>query len=483
MSAWLDVLTSAKPDSGFGVRVLKSAFAALAAPVQGLIKPDIDRGKMSVTSVLTTQTPDRQGDIIDPTGGVFDEHQSNPVVMFHHGKQHKLPIGKAEDPRGNYTVRLIKGADGDALVGTTYFSQSSKFANEVFGLIAEDILRGVSIGFDPLNDPDSVDELGPSPVLKRPALHFKGWTLLEYSHTPLGVNRDALTVAVQKSLDGSRTMHPQLLDYLKPWAEGRKAMARGGAAVEKGCAGMTKPQKAAVAIATAKKKKPAPGVRKAMPDDDDDDDTQSGDEQDQTQNTPMDETDPGAGVPDDNFDPTEDDPGDDPALAGTQYATPEDDTPPPTVQTLTDGAQGLLDLRSAVESGMKKSEHMKGRKYAAKLCADLKQIAAEVKQFADKVRAELAGAPTDGGEDTAPGDDSDNDDMPAEAPETDDEGAIVTKGYSPRRWIYADAAGETRVTSTADAQQLKALQDENNRLKRTLEGLLNDIEAADRRGR
>ncbi len=310
--------------------------------------------------------------------------------MFHHGKAgHKLPLGKAEDRNGNYTVRLVKAHDGDVLIGTSYFSQSNRFANDVFGLIAEDVLRGVSIGFDPLSDEGAVERLGSSPVLERDALHFKGWKLLEYSHTPIGVNRDALTVCVQKAMDGSRKLHPQLLAMLTPYSQARRTV---------------------VPVA-------APTVRKAMPqpmppDDDDDQDgdpTAAGDDYGDTGG--------GAGAGDDDaggtggFDPTTDAPSDDPALPANQdpYAQPNDDEMPPTVQTLTDGAQGLLDLCKAIEGGMKKSEHMKGRKYAAKICADLRKMASEVSGFADKIHGELSGAALDPNAADVPDDDGDGD--------------------------------------------------------------------------
>lgn len=451
---WLDVLTGTRSQSDYGVRIIKDGLAALAAPVS-VFKPHVDPSAMSVTAILTTRTPDRQGDIVDPEGGDFSEHRTNPVVMFHHGKQYKLPIGKAEDRNGNYTVRMVKSADGPVLVGTTHFAQSSRFAQDVFGLVAEDILRGVSIGFDPLEGSEYIEKLGVSPVLERPALHFKGWKLLEYSHTPLGVNRDALTVAVQKALDGSRKLEPSLLKFLQP---------------------MAAPRKTVVAVRLP--------VEKAMPMP-----AQAGQDEDEDQQ-PLPE-----GEDEQGFDPATDSPDDDPNLppnyAGNQG---QDEEMPPTVQTLTDGAQGLLDLCSAIEAGMKKSEHMKGRKYAGKLCADLKKTAAEVSSFADKIHGELSGAPmdadadqdtdTDGDGDVPESDKEDAESETPDEPDTDEDGAIMKKGYSPRRWTYADLAATGPVVTQpapANTRQFKALQAEHDELKRMYENLLSDVEAGGRR--
>ncbi len=578
--SWLDTIAANRTPALYGVRVLKSASAPLAAPVNAT-KPHVDLGKMCVTAVLTTRTPDRQGDIVDPTGGDFSEHRTNPVVMFHHGKDHRLPIGKAEDANGNYTVRLVKAHDGDLLLGTTYFAQSNAFAQDVFKLVAEDVLRGVSIGFDPLTHEDAVEELGASPILDRPALHFKGWKLLEYSHTPIGVNRDALTVAVQKSLDGSAKMHPVLERILRPFSERRKTSVTGGAAVEKGmpvigAAGLAKKLVKKVKVAAPKigvaapaapaepeasvekgrdlvvpgwqtppkKVQPKPqawsagmppptvknelkkrlnpaakivgqpqptaapaGVTKAMPQDDDypDDDASiadgSGDDASDADDVGAQ---PGGGAP--QFDPTTDNPGDDPNLPEGAQAGATDDEPSPTVQALYDAGQGLTDLCAMVKASMKKSEHMKGRKFAAKLCAELEATAADCQQFADQIHSELNSSPDGGtpGADDAdqnadedsgepseppegdPGEEASAGEMPAAPgePDKDDEGALVTKGgYSPRRFTYADlAATASEPAQVIDydhelAARLKALEVERDEALAQLEELAGERDA------
>lgn len=171
MRDWREHLKRTRANAGLSVGMLKSGPASFASPVT-VGEKTVDRGSMSVTCVLTTPDRDRQGDIVEPLGCDTSDHESNPIVMFHHGRDHKLPIGKAEDKNGNYTVKLVHGPDNvPRLVGTTFFSQSSPFASDVFGLVAEDILRGVSVGFDPIDEGPSsrvVEEIGDSPTLDRP---------------------------------------------------------------------------------------------------------------------------------------------------------------------------------------------------------------------------------------------------------------------------------------------------------------------------
>lgn len=493
-TTWQSILGD-RSGTPFSVSVLKGAdsLAPLAAPVSAF-KPDVDKGKMCVTAVLTTRTPDRQGDIVDPVGGRFGDHVLNPLVMFHHGKDHKLPIGKAEDRDGNYTVRHVKARDGDVLIGTTHFSQSDRFANDVFGLIAEDMLRGVSIGFDPLSEDGAVERLGPSPVLDRPALHFKGWNLLEYSHTPLGVNPDAITLAVHKALDGSRKLHPALLKILQPLATPRRTTV----AVTKGCSTAGFLNKPLVG-SKLKRGKPIPKARvgKAMPMPGDEDDTQQPGDADNPDITDAGGDDdaalPGGLGQGDDFDPATDSPDSDPNLPEGYGAGDQDEEPPHTVQLLNDGAQGLLDLATALEGGAKKSEHIGGRKYCGALCTKLRQLAAQMSAKADSIHGELSGVPTDGGgapdqsdeDEENASSESENPDDEAEAtePETDEDGALVKKGYQPRRWTYADLAGAVQpvVQPTASASELKALRSENAKLKTALNNLLEDVEAGQRR--
>jgi hypothetical protein len=539
---WIDALAaSARTPARYGVRVLKGAAAPLEAPVNNS-KLAIDTHNMCVTAVLTTRTPDRQGDIVDPTGGDFSEHMTNPVVMFHHGKDHRLPIGKAEDPDGNYTVRLVKAADGDLLLGTTHFAQNNKFAQDVFGLVAEDILRGVSIGFDPHEDEDSVEKLGDSPVLDRPALHFKAWKLLEYSHTPIGVNRDALTVAYQKSLDGSCKLHPVLEKALQPWAKPRNttvAVSKGDPRYRKdvldeiegvmddayaGAASFGKDikkgaKKVASAVGSGARKvgrvakkvagknlmgssavSQVMGVTKAMPampdDDYEDDENQESPDEAATDQGDGDEqqmpedVDPGAGA---DFDPASDDPNDDPDLPKAAGYSPQgEEETPPTVQMLLDAGQGLMDLCSAVQEAVKKSEHMGGRKFTAKLCKELQQTAADCKMYAEKIQSELSGAGTapDPGEADQDANADEDASEPREPPETDEDGAMVTKGgYSPRRFTFADALSAAPVAPVVP-REMKGLQvkldaalAENRDLANALKKVLIDVEAGKRRGR
>src|SRR5690606_18050370 len=80
------------------------------------------------------------------------------------------------------------------IVAETRFAQGVPFAEDVFRLYEQGVLRGWSIGFVPRKA-----RRIPSP--SRPAgLRVEEWDLLEYSAVPIPENPGALTVALQKGL-------------------------------------------------------------------------------------------------------------------------------------------------------------------------------------------------------------------------------------------------------------------------------------------
>jgi hypothetical protein len=139
-----------------------------------------DAGKLRVRSVVTTIDADRAGDVVIPTGVKnLDEFLLNPVVLWAHNRTHFPPIGICEwidvQPR--------------RLVAQTKFAEGVPFAEDIFRLYEQNVLRGWSIGFVP----------------RRAAPRGRGvtiaeWDLLEYSAVPIPENPGALTVALQKGL-------------------------------------------------------------------------------------------------------------------------------------------------------------------------------------------------------------------------------------------------------------------------------------------
>ena len=139
----------------------------------------VDPERMIVRSVISTNEPDRAGDIVVPTGlRNSDEYLRNPVVLWAHQRM-MPPIGVCQ------ALQMYP----DRIVAETKFAASSPLAADVFRLYAEGVLRGWSIGFLPIKT---------APL--RGGMRVEEWDLLEYSAVPVPENPKALTVAVQKGM-------------------------------------------------------------------------------------------------------------------------------------------------------------------------------------------------------------------------------------------------------------------------------------------
>ncbi len=146
---------------------------------------NVDTAQMRVRSVITTSEADRAGDVIDPLGiNNRDEFMLNPIVLWAHDRVRVPPIGVCEwldvQPR--------------RIVAETRFAQDVPFAEDLFRLYEQHVLRGWSIGFLP-RKAKRVARPGGST-----SLHVAEWDLLEYSAVPIPENPGALTVALQKGL-------------------------------------------------------------------------------------------------------------------------------------------------------------------------------------------------------------------------------------------------------------------------------------------
>jgi phage head maturation protease len=140
--------------------------------------------------VITTADPDRGGDVVVPAGlRNLDDYLINPVVLWAHERQRVPPIGTCEwldvQPR--------------RIVAQTRFAQGVRFAEDVFRLYEQGVLRGWSIGFLPRRT---------TPLAA--GTRIDQWDLLEYSAVPIPENPGALTVALQKGFVND----PTLRDWL-----------------------------------------------------------------------------------------------------------------------------------------------------------------------------------------------------------------------------------------------------------------------------
>lgn len=157
---------------------------------------NVDTATMRVRSVITTIDPDRAGDVVVPTGlHNLEEFLLNPVVLWAHDRVRVPPIGVCEwldvQPR--------------RIVAETRFAQGVPFAEDLFRLYEQNVLRGWSIGFVPRKASRVPRGDGST------SLRVLEWDLLEYSAVPIPENPGALTIAIQKGWIRDRTLRDWLL--------------------------------------------------------------------------------------------------------------------------------------------------------------------------------------------------------------------------------------------------------------------------------
>ncbi|MCZ2340418.1 MAG: HK97 family phage prohead protease [Bacteroidales bacterium] len=173
----------ARAEGSVGMVALRDGTMGTAHPAATTL--NTDAATMRVRSVITTGEADRAGDIIAPTGlRNREDYLLNPVVLWAHNRIAFPPIGLCE----------WLDVQPSRIVAETRFAQGVPFAEDVFRLYEQQILRGWSIGFVPRKARRIPGPNGQT------SLRVEEWDLLEYSAVPIPENPGALTVALQKGL-------------------------------------------------------------------------------------------------------------------------------------------------------------------------------------------------------------------------------------------------------------------------------------------
>lgn len=101
---------------------------------------EIREDKREVDFVCSTERLDSWGTILEQDWDL-KRYKANPVVLYAHNSR-ELPIGQAR------SVRVEGEGAKRQLVATIWFSDKHQRAREVWDLVVEKTLRGISVGFD-----------------------------------------------------------------------------------------------------------------------------------------------------------------------------------------------------------------------------------------------------------------------------------------------------------------------------------------------
>jgi len=167
--------------------------------VEKLIKKG-DEDKLGLC-VISSGTVDRDGDMLDPSGWVFNNFKKNPVMLWSHNAgvgERRPPIGKIED---------VQVKDGKVYF-TPKFDLKDPFAKEIHRKYKEGFLNAFSVGFLPLEWEET--ETG---------YHFKKQEALEFSAVNVPANPEALVILREEGFKVSKSF--------KDWKKTKKRTEKG----------------------------------------------------------------------------------------------------------------------------------------------------------------------------------------------------------------------------------------------------------------
>lgn len=132
--------------------------------------------------VASDETPDRYGDVIRVAGWDLRNYRKNPIILFSHQKDN--PIGTAVRTwiDGKQLKVKIKLAD----------EGTSPFIDSLRKLVDQKIVRAVSVGFLPTEEPRYIRDEKNERII---GLEFVGQELLENSLVTVPANPAALATA------------------------------------------------------------------------------------------------------------------------------------------------------------------------------------------------------------------------------------------------------------------------------------------------
>lgn len=167
-----------------------------------LIVKSVDDGDdpYKFTARMTTDSMDRQDEVVIPQGGDISEFTRSGILSWNH--DYSCPIGFP-----NKAARITR-TDNAIEMGAIFLKRPDDYVGEFFPDFARAFVTqaraaginpGVSIGFIPIESrrPTKADLSRWGPSLQ--AVHSK-WKLLELAIAPVQANQDAVVTAVGKGL-------------------------------------------------------------------------------------------------------------------------------------------------------------------------------------------------------------------------------------------------------------------------------------------
>lgn len=140
---------------------------------------------MTVTHYISTVTPDRFGDIVNPFGMDADNFRKNPVVLF----------GHSHNSRGNVIGKNIALFPDDFGVKAITKFADTPAGKDLYILNREGYMNAWSIGYIPKKTKTQSTTINNQPGTYN---IIDEWELLEYSSVVIPANPDALNLMMKE---------------------------------------------------------------------------------------------------------------------------------------------------------------------------------------------------------------------------------------------------------------------------------------------
>lgn len=161
---------------------------------------------------ITSDRLDRDNEVLLPQGMDATEFMRTKTIFWNH--DYSTPIGAAKT-----LSKSLNGWSSDAFIADRPEDyQGDFFPDYVWALLSQDIIKGISVGFIPIETrfPTKKDiETYGSDIR---AVHAK-WKLLEWSIAPLQSNIDGVVTMVQKGIvkpEIAKRLFPNAAIHIKP---------------------------------------------------------------------------------------------------------------------------------------------------------------------------------------------------------------------------------------------------------------------------
>lgn len=147
--------------------------------------------KRSISYLVSDETPDRMGDIIQVGAWDLKHYKENPVVLWAHDAKGVPPIGKATNVRRRYGPERLT-ADIEYAP-----KEAHEFADTIYQLASRGFINATSVGFSPTQTKDLDQDERKALGLGSYGQLYTGAELMEISVVAVPANPSALEEGVK----------------------------------------------------------------------------------------------------------------------------------------------------------------------------------------------------------------------------------------------------------------------------------------------